>query len=148
MAFVPIALAAVGTAVSIAGSLQQAEAAKQAHQFNAQQAAYQARIAREQAAIASENHRKSAVRKLGSIRAGYAAAGVATEGSPLEVLSESATNAERDRILIEKEGEARARGYMSDRSLSLSSAAHATNAGYLSAAGHLVQGASSIYDKW
>lgn len=56
---------------------------------------------------------------IGSIRAAYGASGVTVEGSPLDVLQMSITDAERDRQQVLYRGELKALGYEDTRTLSL-----------------------------
>jgi hypothetical protein len=103
MAVLPV-LALAATAVSAAGTL-----ASGISQMNAANAA--ASYAKKAAA---ENARRNAVaaqKQIGGIRANYGASGVTVEGSPLDVLEESARAAELDRLSILSSGRVAAAGY-------------------------------------
>lgn len=103
MAVLPI-IALVGAAVSaagaIAGGISQQAAANNAAKYEKQAAA--------------ENARRQSVdaqKQIGRARANYGASGVTMEGSPLDVLEESARTAELDRLTILQQGKVRAQKY-------------------------------------
>jgi hypothetical protein len=122
------ALATVG--LTVASSVQQRKAANNAAD-QAQQAA------RENARRQSIEARK----RIGLMRANYGASGVAIEGSALDVLEESAANAELDRLTILHGGTLDANRYRA-----AGRAAFAQ--GVTSAAGDLLGGAVSTYDAY
>lgn len=80
----PLVMAAVNAASQLASSSAQAKAAGNA-----------ARRAQDEAALAAESERDRAVRLRAALRTGYARAGVATEGSPSEALSDRAFDDEK-----------------------------------------------------
>lgn len=80
-AIAALAVTAVGTGLSIAGSLQQADAEKDAASAEAQQI------------------KRDRMRRIGAARAKFGAAGVRIEGTPLDVLGDLAAEAELDRQL-------------------------------------------------
>jgi hypothetical protein len=69
------------------------------------------------------------------MEATYAASGVSLEGSPVEILEQSARNAELDRLNILWSGETRAQGYQNTAALEGSRGSNAMASGLLSAAG-------------
>ena len=150
---VPLMIA--GAAVSAIGSIQQGRAANQAAQYNAavmdRNAVIQSNnaiLARQQGVSASEQQRKDAARKMGAMRAGYAASGVQMEGSPLEVLGASAAAAELDTLNTVYNGELKARGLENDAqglretaNLDRMRGKNAQTQGYFNAASSLLTGA-------
>jgi len=76
-----------------------------------------AQLELEQAAVDEDRSRRLSYKALSSIKAGYGASGVTMEGSPLDVLEESATNAELDALLIRHGGAVRAQRYRASAKL-------------------------------
>lgn len=103
MAFLPIlGLVAAGVSAvgAVAGGVSQMNAANAAADYEKKAAA--------------ENARRQSVdarRQLGKMRAGYGASGVTMAGSPLDVLEDSAREAELDRLTILQSGKLRAKRY-------------------------------------
>lgn len=98
---------AAGTAATIGGQLYAAEQAAQAQEYNAQIAEQQAEVERQHANIEAARQRRDTQKLLSTQRARYGASGVAFTGSPLEVLSETAEDAEYDALLTEWVGRMR-----------------------------------------
>lgn len=100
-----------GAAISAMGQLQSAQAAKRAGRTNRWLGERNAAIARDQTAAEITRQRREARRVQGATRAAYGASGVTMEGSPLDVLEDSASQAELDALTLQYRGELRARGY-------------------------------------
>ena len=132
-----IPLLAIGAAFSAFGSLMGGASKRRAKRREAARQQRNAAIARDQAA--AEILRQTVVsRKVqGSMRAAYGAAGVTVEGSPLDVLEESAANAELDRLTIKYRGELRAIGYEEGAAESRREGSDAFTGGLISAAGSM-----------
>jgi hypothetical protein len=135
----------ISAAMSAVSAVSQAQQQKSAAKYNQKVAENQAIAARQQAASNAEMQRRSSAKKIGSMQAAYAASGVSLEGSALDVLEESARNAELDRQNILYGGELRAMGSESTAALEKSRGDNAMSSGYLSAAGSLFKGASVAY---
>lgn len=121
MAALPViamVMMAVGTAVSVMGQMQQGRNAKKAADYNAAIADRNAGIARQQAEQDAQAQQRQARLQQGAAVAAYGKSGVAIEGSPLDVLEQSASLAELDRQTILYRGELRAMGYADDANLS------------------------------
>lgn len=140
-------ISAASAAMTAVSAISQAQQQKAASKYNEKVAENQAIASRQQAASNAEMQRRSAAKKVGSMQAAYAASGVSVEGSALDVLEESARNAELDRQNILYGGELRAMGSESTAALEKSRASNAMTSGYLSAAGSLFKGASIAYGK-
>jgi hypothetical protein len=137
-----------GAAFSAYGAIRAASAEKAAANYQRQVADNNATASR-QAAVADERRQRMlASKQLGQMRANYAASGLSMDGSPEDVLADSATNAELDVLIIRSNGENRARGYQSDSNLSRMRGDSAAESGYLSAAGTLLGGAAKTYDHY
>lgn len=116
-------MAALGPAVAIAsgligaiGSIAEGNAVAQSEEYNAQIAERNKLIAdqnRKQAIntanVEAEDKRRENRRVLSSIAAAYGSSGLTLEGSPLDVLEDTATEQALDVRRIEYEGRARAR---------------------------------------
>jgi len=101
------------------GAQAQGQSAAAAQQYNADIAGRNAGLARDAAAHDAAVQERQSRMAFGSMRAAYGASGVTVEGSPMDVLQMSMTNAERDRQQILYRGELKALGYEDTRTLSL-----------------------------
>jgi hypothetical protein len=127
---ITVGITAVTTGLMVLSSVQQKKAADQA----ADQAKQAAR----------ENARRQSIearKRIGLMRANYGASGVTIEGSPLDVLEESAANAELDKLTILHGGSVEAGRYRA-----AGRAAFAQGIG--SAASDLLGGGLAAYDQW
>jgi hypothetical protein len=131
------------TAAQAIGALQQGQAASNAANYNAQVAANNAEIARQQGAAAQEQQQRDSIRKIGAMRAGYGASGVEMSGSPLDVLSDSVAQATLDGLTTKYNYDVRANGYSAQADLNRSQASSASTAGYLNAGAAIGKGVSS-----
>lgn len=159
MAYAPYVIAAVGTAVSVAGAMQQADQAKKSAEYNAALARRNAEIndqnaamARRQATLDSEAQRRESARQLGAMRAGYATSGLQMEGSPLDVMAASVQQSELDTMNTIYKGEMRALSFENESTglglsaqLDSSRASAASRQGMYSAGSSLLSGASQSY---
>lgn len=126
--------------IMAASAVAQGNAAKKQGQFNARVQARNAAVARDQAAAEIARQRIAARKTIGSMRAAYAASGVTVEGSPLDVLEESAAAAELDTQTLRYRGELRAQGAEIGASLENYKGNEAQRAGWISAAGTIFGG--------
>ena len=135
------ALMMAGAAISAAGAIQRSNAEKAAANYNAQLRERDATIATQQATQQAWQVQMQQRRAAGAIQAGYGASGVTGEGSPLDVLAMSASQAKLDEETILYQGKLKATGYMSDAALARNQAIVAGQQGQLEAASYLVGGA-------
>lgn len=140
------ALTIASTAISAVGAISSAQAQSNAAKYNAQVAKNNAQIARDQAASESDRQRRLATKKLGEMRANYAASGVTMEGTPLDVMEESAAQAKLDELTIRYNGELQAMGFENTANLDRYRASQAMTSGYLSAGSALLTGGTKLYD--
>lgn len=133
------------TVISAVGAISQAVSARNAAKYNAAVAERNAVISRQQAAANEAAQRRDAFRAMGRIRAGYGAAGVATEGTPLDVLEDSAAEAELDALNIRYKGEIAAMGYESEAQLQKTRAKSALVTGVFNAGSALLSGGAQYY---
>ena len=134
--FIPY-IAAAFTAVS---AIQQGNAARETGEYNAAIAERNAGIARDQANADAEAQGRFARQKIGAARAAYGASGVTLEGSPIDVLAMSASNAELDRLNILHAGEIKAMGYRDTAQLDRMKGEAAQSKGYGDAASAILTG--------
>ena len=139
--WVPVALMVAGAVMSAVSSIQQGQAAKAAAQHNADMMRMRAQASRQQAQFNAEQQQRQAHKQIGAMAAGYGASGITLEGSPLDVLEESASAAERDKQAILYRGELAAWGYGNEATLDEFSGANAQRAGYFGAASSILGGA-------
>lgn len=111
-----IPLMATGIGLQVAGQVQAGREAKafgesQAalREYNAQLAEREAIEAREAAAFEERKFRKGGERLKARQRLGFAKAGVTFEGSPLEVMEQTAIELETDALMIRRGGQLGAR---------------------------------------
>lgn len=123
------------------GSIASAKAQSQAAEFNRSISLQNAEITRQQTAADVVSLRKKQYQQLGAIRAAVGASGVTTEGSPLDVLEASVSEAELDVQRTKYAGELRARGYTNDAALYEMEGKTARISGQLNAASNLLMGA-------
>lgn len=116
-----------------AGAFSGGSSARGAGRRDAAVARINAAIVRDQAAAEILRQKVFARKTQGAMRAAYGAAGVAVEGSPLDVLEESAATAELDRLTIKYRGDVRAMGYQYDATESERRGDDAYTAGLLNA---------------
>jgi Flp pilus assembly protein TadB len=156
MAFIIPVLAAVGAGSAVAGgvvvagaalaatsAIRSGQAAKQSANFNAQMADRNREISISQTAAMSIQQRRQADKQLGAMVAGYGASGVSLEGSPLDVLEESVSQAELENQNIKYQGTLRQQGYQADASLDRASGRNAQQQGYMQGASGLLSVAGS-----
>lgn len=137
-------ISALGTAASVAGSIQQGKQQEKVAEYNAA-VAEQGAIAEEQkAAYEEEAHRKKVKSILSSQQAAYGATGVDMEGSPLLVMEDTAAQGELDALAIRYGGDVAAAQKRSQANLYRMQGKNARTAGYINAGTSLLTGAANI----
>lgn len=134
------ATAVVGAGSAIMSGIQQSEAQKsqaQSYQQQAYASQYNAQVARQQAdairaagALEQEKERKKGLLLMGQQEAAFGKSGVVMEGTPLDVMAETAANLEFDRLIRQynidtqanrTESEARQYDFMGQRQIGMAS---------------------------
>lgn len=165
-----LALTALSTIMSVVGQVGQQNAQAQAASANAAQARYQAQVAAQnqelmhrQAAdatqrgqVAEENRRRLTAQQIGRQQAALAAQGTDLEGSPTDVLGDTAAAGEMEALTLRSQVARQAYehhiagvGYgnsgilLSNRALN---SAHQPN--YLGVGASLLSSASTLAEKW
>jgi hypothetical protein len=142
----PVSLLTLGASVFKAvGAIQSAKAERDAANYNAAIADRNADITQQQTDAAMAQQRKAAAKAMGGMRAAYAASGVTFEGSPLDVLEASASEAELDRQNIEYQGTLKKQGYQMEASLERARGKNVMRAGYISATATLLGGGADFF---
>lgn len=127
--FIMMGMTMLGGIMSAQAAQRQGKAAADAARFNAASAQRNADAARSQAAQDAAAKEREGIKHIGAMRAAYGAAGVTSEGSPLDVLAETAGNLELDRQTILYKGNLRALGYEDEATLDLMAAGNYEKAG-------------------
>ena len=144
LGIVSASLAAVGTGVAVVGALSQGKAASEASKAQAKLSGLQA-----EAEIRRGDQEEAALRRrtrllIGQQRAGYSAAGVRLEGTPLLVTAQTLTDSEKDILNLNKETDAKALAYRFGAATYETAASAARTASYWSAGASLLTGGSQI----
>lgn len=165
-----LALTALSSIVGVIGQVGQQNAQAQAASANAAQARYQAQVAAQnqelmghrvadatqRGQVAEENRRRLTVQQTGQQLAGLAAQGTDLEGSPTDILGDTAATGELDALTVRSNAAREAYGYkMQGQGYGNQSALETTRAAnssytpnYLGAGASLLIGASALADKW
>lgn len=149
MAFVPVAYIAyaalAATVVSAYGQVQAGNAQKKAGEFNVAVEEQNAAQARSAASAQANQVDRDNRRKIAEAMAAYGASGVnPNQGSPLDVLSDLATEGELSKRIVIYQGEITARGNEQQGALDLMQGKAAQTAGYINAGATILGGAAKI----
>lgn len=165
-----LALTALSTIMGVVGQVGQQNAQAQAASANAAQARYQAQVAAQNQAlmerqatdatqrgqVAEENRRRLTVQQIGRQQAGLAAQGTDLEGSPTDILGDTAAAGELEALTLRSRGAREAYehriagvGYGNSGILEGNRALNSTyQPNYLGAGASLLSSASTLADKW
>lgn len=99
-----IGTAVAGAGMTAAGQYRQARSQEAEQAYNRQLALREGRMAEEESRYAVRQQRRLGERLKGRQRALYAKSGVTSEGSPLEVMQETAADLEMDALLTIRQG--------------------------------------------
>lgn len=141
-------VAGAGLLMSYYGSQQAAKASKKAGKLNAEDAAENARLAREKAVEDERQFRLTFKREQGSNVAAIGASGVKQEGSPLEVLQDNVSSMEQDVINIRKGGQQQAASYLRQGRMARQSGNAQASAYQTQGAASLLSGAANTYSTY
>lgn len=141
---IAIAATAVGTGLSVYGQLQQASNAKALGQYNAKLAEEQAKQtemdARETLRRKRQENKKFSSRQRGA----YARAGVLNEGTPLEVMAETAGTLELQALDYAREQKQQAVNLRAQGAMDRAAGSMQARAAQIQAGASLLQGAGSV----
>lgn len=130
-------------AVGAIGAINQGKAAQSAADYNAALAERNATIAKNEAVNREASLRNQNARKLATAAAGFGASGLQMEGTPLDVMEETARVGELDALTTRWQGDVRQDEYKSNAQLERMRGAAAKQSSYTGAAGALLSGVSS-----
>ena len=99
-----IGTAVVGAGMTVAGQYKQARTEEALADYNRRLALREGRMAEEESRYAVRQQRRLGERLKGRQRALYGKSGVTAEGSPLEVMQETAADLEMDALLTLRQG--------------------------------------------
>jgi len=170
LAAISLGVGAVGTGLSFVGQMSQQQAQQQAASAAQAHAVYQSQVARQNQAladrqaadalqrgqVAEENRRRATVLQIGQQTAGLAAQGTDLEGSPTDILGDTAAAGELDAQTIKANAAREAYGYkvqgLGFGNTAILESTRAANSvytpNYLGAGGSLLAGASTLADRW
>lgn len=127
---------------------QAGRAARDIAEYNASLLEYQAEVSRKTAKYEEARLRRVAGRVKSRQRALYAKAGVTFEGSPLEVMKETAAEAETDALMIRYAGETRATGSEMEAISRRWEGRLAERTGYIAAGRTILSTGAMLYDMY
>lgn len=133
----------VSAATSVAGGFMKA----QQYRMQAQGMERQARSEEQTGAYNSQRLADSNTRRLDQMRAQYLSSGIALEGSPDEIIQDSATQASLDEQAIRYDANVRADNQRFQARLAKANAGNAILGGFLDAAGSVASGYAGFQDK-
>jgi len=133
-------LTAIGTAVGAYSQYEQGRSQQKWSEYNAAIAERDAEFARQSAEYEAGLIRREKEKTLARQRALYSKAGVTLEGSPLELMAETAGEYEMDALMIERGGKLESQRYRSEAQLSRMKGSAARRAGYYGAGSTLLTG--------
>ena len=137
--------ALAGTAMSAVGQIQAGQSQSEWNNYNAAVAERDTMAARDTADIEASRKRRETQKLLGKQRALYGKAGVTFEGSPLELMEETAAEGELDAMMIQWEGGQRSQKYVDEATLSRMKGKSAKTASYYGAGSSLLTGGAQTY---
>lgn len=145
MAAAAIGLTALGTVVSAVGAIRQGQAQAASSNYNAAISTQNEQIAESQSVAAGEAQSRDAQRKMGSMVAAYGASGVqGSDGSPADVLADSARSMALDALTLKYNYKLRGLGFHNQAQLDSANANNSRTASYFSAAGTMFSGGSRV----
>jgi len=144
LAVASLATAAIGTGLAVYGQMQQAQTAKAAGAYNAKLAEQQALQTEMDSRESIKRRRAQNKRFLGSQRSAIAKSGVTIEGSPLEVMAETAGILELDALDASRQARQRAAGLRAEGAMARFTGGRQATAAYIGAGSSLLSGAAGI----
>jgi hypothetical protein len=153
LSLVALGVSGVASAGAVASSYGQAQAAKDAADYNAEAASLQARVTRQQQSAAEEIQRQGQRAQLSEQLVGITEGGLGTAGSALALYEQSVRAAELDTMTGRYETELRASGLMMESEQQRTQAKAAGKAGRIGlltgilGAGADIAGGAALYNR-
>ena len=145
---IALATTAIGTGISVVGSMMQGKREAEAAKAQAKLSSFQADAEIKRGDREEEIMRQEAARLVGQQRAAYAAAGVRLTGSPLLVMAQTIQDSEKDISLLQEETDARALSYRMQSSIFEDTATSAKTSSYFKAGSTILTGLGSGISTW
>ena len=139
------AISAVGAGIKAVGSVIGGNKAKAAADYNASVSEQNAQQAEISAGLEEYRQRQLARKVIGRARGQVGASGIAASGSALDVIADSAAQAEMDAQMIRYRGAVQATNLRNQATSQRMEGSAAQTAGYISAASALTSGAYDIF---
>lgn len=146
--FIALATTAIGTGVSVVGSIMQGKREAEAAEAQAKLSEFQADAELKRGDREEDNIRREAMRLVGHQRAAYAAAGVRLTGSPLLVMAQTIQDSEKDILMLQKETDARALSYRMQSRIFEDTASTAKTSSLFRAGSTILTGLGSGISTW
>lgn len=148
LAATTLALTTIGTGVSALGQIQQGRYQAAVARNNARLAGMQAEDAERRGKIAEQQQRRRTGLTLGTQRAALGGQGTALdEGSPLDILGDTAATGELDALTIRSNAGREAWGLRA-RAGNFLAQSRLAAPGFIGTGASLLGGASSVADRW
>ena len=135
---IPVMMLA-GTAVSAVGAISQANAQQASHEYNARLNERSAVIAHQQANAEVEQIRRQSEKVQGTLQASFGASGL-TDGNAVDVLAESASQAQLDIETVKYRSNLKVMGYHDSATLDRMAGKTSEEQGYLRSASEVLTG--------
>jgi len=145
---IALATTAIGTGISVVGSMMQGKREAEAAKAQAKLSSFQADAEIKRGDREEEVMRQEAARLVGQQRAAYAAAGVRLTGSPLLVMAQTIQDSEKDISLLQEETDARALSYRMQSRIFEDTATSAKTSSYFKAGSTILTGIGSGISTW
>jgi len=143
LAVASLATALVGTGVAVYGQMEQAKTAKAMGRYNAQVAENQALQMEMDSRESVKRRREQNRRLISTQRTGYAASGVTIDGSPLEVMADTAGILELETLDYARQQSQQAASLRAQGAADKAMGANQARAAYIGAGASLLSGAGS-----
>lgn len=143
-AAVPAVLGVGSALMGASGANEQAAGMAASSEYNARIKGQQADAAILQSAEDERRFRVQTKQMLGGIRTAVASSGVQMEGSAMDVLESSASNAELDALTIKHQGKMKAWALKAGAQADMMAASNARTAGNYASATSLLKGAGAL----
>ena len=144
-----MAMTAVGTMVSAIGAIQQANAQSAMYEQQAKINEMEASDSVERGMEEQREHRRKVQLLMGKQKAAYGASGLsAGDGTPVDMLEDTAYMAELDAATIRYNAQRERWGHLNNANINRASAKNARTAGKWNAFSTILGGATTVADKW
>jgi len=145
---IALAATAIGTGVSVVGSVMQGKREAEAAKAQAKLSSFQADAEIKRGDREEEIMRQEAAKLVGQQRAAYAAAGVRLTGSPLLGMAQTIQDSEKDISLLQEETDARALSFKMQSRIFEDTASSAKTSSYFRAGSTILTGIGSGVSTW